>query len=305
MPTTASQRLNPTSTNPELQFLRHIVAEIDADLDRKLAAVDLPDNLKQAVRYSVLGGGKRLRPLLTLLCGEAVGGDRNDALGAAAAIELIHCFSLVHDDLPAMDNDDMRRGRPTLHRHAGEAMAILAGDVMVSLAFELLGNAGLDSDRKTLLTEELSTATTAMIAGQVYDTLGGFPSSLSDLQRLHLVHHKKTGALIRAACRMGAICANASRSALQAISTYGDSLGLMFQIVDDLLDVTQSAEHIGKATGKDEFAGKLTFPGLLGIPESRTEISRLHEEAQRSIAPLGSPAQHLRDLCDYMAVRTK
>jgi geranylgeranyl diphosphate synthase, type II len=289
----------------ELQSLHHIVAEIDADLAQRLAAAKLPDNLRQAVEYSVLGGGKRLRPLLTLLCCEALGGKRQHALGSAGAIELVHCFSLVHDDLPAMDDDDLRRGRPTLHRHAGEAMAILAGDVMLSLAFEFITASSVQHDRHADLVNELSIATTAMIAGQVYDTLGGFKPGLSDLQKLHVIHHNKTGALIRAACRMGAMCGNASETQLASLTTYGDSLGLMFQIVDDLLDVTQSAEHIGKATGKDHSAGKLTFPGLLGIPESRTEISRLHQEALNSLQTLGPAAEPLRDLCDYMAVRTK
>lgn len=293
----------------ELQSLRHIVAEIDADLAQRLATTDLPDNLRQAVEYSVLGGGKRLRPLLTLLCCEAIGAKRQHALGPAGAIELVHCFSLVHDDLPAMDDDDLRRGRPTLHRHAGEAMAILAGDVMLSLAFEFISSSSMKTNRHVDLVNELSTATTAMIAGQVYDTLGGavggFKPGLSDLQKLHVIHHNKTGALIRAACRMGAICGNSSEPQLASLTTYGNSLGLMFQIVDDLLDVTQSAEHIGKATGKDHSAGKLTFPGLLGIPESRTEIARLHQEALNSLQTLGPAAQPLRDLCDYMAVRTK
>lgn len=282
------------------------VAETERDLAWRIDAAQLPENLRQAVRYSALDGGKRLRPALVLLCCDAVAGQRRDALPAAAAIELIHCFSLVHDDLPAMDDDDLRRGKPTLHVHAGEAMAILAGDVMVSLAFEFISRADLDAQRRASLTAELAQATTAMIAGQVYDTLGGFAASESKpIDRLHLIHRNKTGALLRAACRMGAICGCATPAQLAALTRYGETMGLMFQIVDDLLDVTQSAEHIGKATGKDQSAGKLTFPGLLGVEASRREIARLRETAHDAINALGEPAQPLRDLCDAMAVRTK
>lgn len=295
----------PVSEPSSLDFFQKAASEIERDLERRLAQAELPENLLEAVRYSVLGGGKMLRPVLTLLCCEAVGGRRAEALAPAAAMELIHAFSLVHDDLPAMDDDDLRRGRPTLHIHTNEAMAILAGDVMVSMAFQFISQASLDAGKKTALAEELSAATTAMIAGQVYDTLGGFPMGLNDHDRLHLIHRNKTGALLRAACRMGGICAGASASQLDCLTRYGEAMGLMFQIVDDLLDVTQSAEHIGKATGKDQTAGKLTFPGLLGIPGSRKEVFRLQDIAQQALAPLGSNAQPLTELCNSMAVRTK
>ena len=265
----------------------------------------MPENLAEAVRYAVLGGGKRLRPGLVVLCCEATCGERALSLDPAAAIELIHAFSLVHDDLPAMDDDDLRRGRPTLHVHAGEALAILAGDVMVSLAFELIARADLDADRRIQIVAELAHATTAMINGQVLDTLGGFPHGLSDSEQLHLIHRNKTGALIRASCRMGAICGEASSNALAAITRYGEAMGLMFQIVDDVLDVTQSTEHTGKATGKDQAAGKLTFPGLLGVAGSRKEVVRFQREAHDSLGTFGPHAQPLRDLCDLMAVRTK
>lgn len=297
--------VNQSATATESDALGSLATEIELYLSRRLDDADLPENLAGAVRYAVLGGGKRLRPGLVLMCCEAIGGTREQALPAAAAIELIHAFSLVHDDLPAMDDDDLRRGRPTLHVHAGEAMAILAGDVMVSLAFEFIAGAELDADRRIRLTAELARATTGMINGQVLDTLGGFSEGLSDTDRLHLIHRHKTGALIRASCRMGAICAKAPTSNLNAITHYGEAMGLMFQIVDDLLDVTQSTEHIGKAAGKDHAAGKLTFPGLLGIAGSRKEVVRLQKEAHESLAQIGPAAQPLRDLCDLMAVRTK
>jgi geranylgeranyl diphosphate synthase type II len=286
-------------------LLPSLALQIEEYLAKRLGDFDLPDNLAQAVRYAVLNGGKRLRPALTMLCCEALGTPRESALGPAAALELIHTFSLVHDDLPAMDDDALRRGQPTLHIHAGEAMAVLAGDVMVSLAFEFIAQAPLSSEQRTAITAELAHATTAMINGQVLDTLGGFPKNLNDTQRLHLIHRNKTGALLRAACRMGAVCAGASSTQLAAFTRYGEAMGLMFQIVDDLLDVTQSAEHIGKATGKDQQAGKLTFPGLLGIAGSRKEVVRLQHEAHAALAQIGPAATPLLDLCDSMAVRTK
>lgn len=295
--------------SPSLQAaLAGIVADIESDLERRLDAAGLPDNLRQAVRYSVLGPGKRARPALTILCCGAAGGDRSFALGPACAMEMIHCFSLVHDDLPAMDDDELRRGRPTLHVHAGEAMAILAGDVMVSLAFEWLATADVSDGQRSLLTRELATATTAMIAGQVYDTLGGFAPRLTERKKLDLIHRQKTAALITAACRMGAICANCSSSLLDAISRYGSAIGLMFQIVDDLLDVTQSAEHVGKAVGKDVDAGKLTFPSLIGVDASRAEVERLRREAHAALDSIGSDNENARlllDLADAMAIRTK
>jgi geranylgeranyl pyrophosphate synthase len=285
--------------------LRVVAQEIEADMRRRLAAVGLPKNLADAVEYAVFVGGKRLRPGLVVLCCRAVGGNRADALAPAGAIELIHTFSLVHDDLPAMDDDAMRRGQPTLHVHAGEAMAILSGDVMVSLAFQFIAQSELDASKRASLSSELAQATTGMIAGQVYDTLGGFPPGMTDEARLNLIHVNKTGALLRAACRMGGICGGATPENLQALTQYGEAMGLMFQIVDDLLDVTQSAEHIGKATGKDVPAGKLTFPALLGIAGSRREIARLQRIANDAVAGLGDTAQPLRALCDFMAVRTK
>ena len=286
-------------------MLLGLVAEIEADLASRIKAVDGPAALREALAYSVLGAGKRLRPVLTLLSCEAAGGDRKQGRAAASAIELIHAFSLVHDDLPAMDDDDLRRGQPTLHVHAGEAMAILTGDVMMSLAFEWITDADSDGETGARLVRTLAEATSCMIAGQVYDTLGGFPPAFTEPQQLRLVHFNKTAALIRAACRLGAFCAQASPEDLASLTSYGESVGMMFQIVDDLLDVTATAEHIGKATGKDVPAGKLTYPGVHGTDASRTEVRRLRDEAHNALAPLGRAAEHLRELCDFMAVRTR
>ena len=297
--------MSETATGSRPDLAAAIAAEVERYLRRRIAAFGLPENLLEAIGYAVLGSGKRLRPQLTVLCCEANGGDREIALGPAAALELIHGFSLVHDDLPAMDDSTLRRGRPSLHVHAGEAMAILAGDAMMSLAFELVTDADLGEARTAAVVGELARATTRMIAGQVYDTLGGFPPELTQPQCLHLTHRNKTGALLRGACRIGGICGGADDEQLEALTRYGEAVGLMFQIVDDLLDVTQSTEHTGKTTGKDLSAGKLTFPGVLGIEGSWAEVERLQERAHEALAAFGPAAAGLRDLCNYMAVRTK
>ncbi|MFP4145225.1 MAG: polyprenyl synthetase family protein [Phycisphaeraceae bacterium] len=289
----------------DLGALTEPVGRVEAFLDRFLADRPLPDNLREAIRYALLGGGKRLRPILVLHACRAVGGEFEHALPPAAAIEMIHAFSLVHDDLPAMDDDDLRRGRPTLHRHTSEAMAILAGDAMTSLAFELILTRVADRELTCRCTAELTTATSDMIAGQVYDTLPDFDEAMPPLDRLKTIHRHKTGALLRAACRMGGICGGASESQLGALTRYAEAIGLMFQVVDDLLDVTQTTEQLGKAAGKDADKGKLTYPGLLGIDASRAEVERLKGEADAALEELGEFARPLRELCHYMAVREK
>ncbi|MCP3903740.1 MAG: polyprenyl synthetase family protein [Planctomycetes bacterium] len=297
--------MTSSSTRSESDVLTPVISEIDAYLASVLNARELPEILRGAISYATLYGGKRLRPALVLLACEAVGGDRADALPPAAAIELIHNFSLVHDDLPSMDDDALRRGRPTLHVQAGEAMATLAGDAMVSIAFELIAEASLDADVRSRIVRELASATTAMITGQVHDTVGGFPDGLSDEQRLGAIHRNKTGALLRAACRMGAICGHADEKVLGRLDRYGEAIGVMFQIVDDLLDVTQSTEHLGKAAGKDLSAGKLTWPGVMGIERSKDDVRALQAEARDALAPLGDAAEPLRRLGDHLAVRTR
>jgi geranylgeranyl pyrophosphate synthase len=284
--------------------------EIDAYLDAFSASLPLPQNLVEAIRYSLLGPGKRLRPLLAWHCAAAVGADPHSSLPGGAAVELVHAFSLVHDDLPGIDNDDLRRGRPTLHKHTSEAMAILAGDAMLTLGFQILTDRLSDPRLANQLVRELAQGTTAMIAGQVYDTLAGFPAGTPDDQRLTVIHSNKTGALIRAACRMGALCglhslASADQSRLDAISTYADAVGLMFQVVDDLLDVTQTTDHLGKRSGKDIDAGKLTYPKVHGVERSRACVRELHQQSLDALAPLGHHAEPLRQLASYMAVRTR
>ena len=282
-----------------------LLASVDAYLARVVAEIDLPANLAQAVNYSLLQGGKRLRPILVLLSCQAVGGREEQALSAAAAIEMIHAFSLTHDDLPAMDDDDLRRGQPTCHVRFGQAMAILAGDALATLPYLHIACHVADAATRARLIEELSGATLAMIAGQTLDTLGGFADGLSPRQRLELTHRSKTGALIRCACRLGAIAGGATDSQLAALTTYGESIGLLFQVVDDILDVTQSAEHLGKRSNKDHAAGKLTYPSILGLEESRQLAACLCQQGIEAVKPLGGEAQTLIELCQYMAVRTK
>jgi geranylgeranyl diphosphate synthase type II len=276
---------------------------VEGYLSQFLDERPLPTNLRGAIRYALLGAGKRLRPILVIRSCEAVGGASECAMAPAAAIEMIHCFSLVHDDLPAMDDDDLRRGRATLHRHTNEAMAILAGDAMMGLAFELLAMRLEPSDLARRLGLELATGTNEMIAGQVYDTLSDVSLPSDPLSRLKRVHEHKTGALIRCCCRMGAMCGEAGEGELQALTLYGETIGLMFQVVDDLLDVTQTTKNLGKTANKDVDQGKLTYPSVLGIEGTRLEVKRLQAQAHGALEALGGRADRLRELCDFMAVR--
>jgi geranylgeranyl diphosphate synthase type II len=270
---------------------------------------EAPPRLLESIEYSLLAGGKRLRPALVLESARACGSSdpmRNPAaLAAAGAIELIHTFSLVHDDLPAMDDDDLRRGRPTNHKVFGEAMAILAGDAMVAMAFELLATAP-EPAVGVRLAAELARASgpAGMIGGQVLDMEGENQSlALEPLQRLHRM---KTGALLVAACRMGAVAAGESDSSrLHALTSFGRHVGLAFQIVDDLLDITASTEQLGKGTGKDAGKGKNTYPRLLGLEESRREATRQLAGAVAALDELGPAAEGLRSLAHFIVERDR
>lgn len=287
--------------------LPDIVEILDRRIEDFLTTKGFPDNINQAIHYAVLGGGKRLRPALAWYSSLACNGSGLDSVQAGIAVELIHAFSLVHDDLPALDDDDLRRGRPTLHIHTSEPMAILAGDAMLSLAYEAV----LDCDDNGVsrrLCAELAMGTRAMIVGQVYDTLGGFPVGISSEDQLELIHRNKTGALLTASCRMGAICGNASDEQLSHITRYAETIGLQFQIIDDLLDIEGSSDHIGKATGKDAVAGKVTYPGVLGVDRSRKIIDDLDHQASDALHDLGGcskgTVEHLRSLGRQLASRT-
>ncbi|MEQ9459756.1 MAG: polyprenyl synthetase family protein [Phycisphaeraceae bacterium] len=288
----------------DLEALMAPTAKVEQYMAEFLANRPFPGNLRDAIEYALLGGGKRLRPLLTLLSCQAVGGKHEQALAPAAAIEMIHAFSLVHDDLPAMDDDDLRRGRPTLHKHTSEAMAILAGDALLALAFELLACRLKDASVIGTITRELAVASNNMVAGQVYDSIPDFDSEVSDREKLEIIHEHKTGALLRSACRMGAICGGANAAQLDALTHYAEHVGLMFQVVDDLLDATGNTEDLGKAAGKDIEAGKLTYPGIIGVEASKNEVKRLRSEAMHALEVFGDSANPLRELCEYMAVRT-
>ena len=271
---------------------------------------EAPPRLMEAVEYSVMAGGKRLRPALVLEAAGACGDEGRrgasanpSALAAAGAIELIHTFSLVHDDLPAMDDDDLRRGRPTSHKVFGEAMAILAGDAMVAMAFEIIATDASPTLAAPLVAELAgATGPRGMIGGQVVDIASS--GTATTLPQLQALHRMKTGALLVASCRMGAIAAGASRSTLDDVTSYARHLGLAFQIVDDLLDVTSTPEQLGKATRKDAAKGKTTYPGLLGVEASREEAKRQLAAAVAALAPLDDRADGLRGLAHLVVERT-
>jgi geranylgeranyl diphosphate synthase type II len=282
----------------------------------------LPESLREAMRYSLLAPGKRLRPMLVLLACEACGGKEKDALPAACAVEMVHTYSLIHDDLPAMDNDDLRRGLPTCHRKFGEALAILAGDALLTMAFEVLAE-GLPGAIAAACCRELAKGAGAagMVGGQVDDLaherrlvregsqerppLGGSGETSQMLEDLQFLHARKTGALFRASLKMGVLAAQGGPERLGLFDEYGRCFGQAFQITDDLLDVEGSAEQTGKRVQKDADRGKLTYPGLLGIAESRRRAAWLCEEACRHLAPLGAAGERLAQFAHYLIHRDR
>jgi farnesyl diphosphate synthase len=286
------------------QLLQPYAERVDSDLRLWLIEPGTPGELAEAMSYCVLGGGKRLRPALVHRAAEALGDGQADELTrrAAVAVEMVHAYSLVHDDLPAMDDDAMRRGRPTAHVRFGEAMAILAGDALLTRAFGVLAEAA--DTRSAKLVDELTRAAgpAGMIAGQVADMdLCEVPSGLEGLR---MIHSQKTAALIRAAVRMGAICAAAQGAALSSVSEYGESLGLAFQLTDDMLDATASAGDIGKTTGKDARLGKRTHVATVGLERARRLGRQLTDSALKAIEPLGASAAKLRLLAELLENRT-
>jgi farnesyl diphosphate synthase len=288
--------------------LLDLSARADGVLSRVLPPEHQPPvELHRAMRYAVLGGGKRLRPLLVYAAGEALGASLGHLDAAGAAVEIIHAYSLVHDDLPAMDDDSLRRGRPTCHVVFGEAMAILAGDALQALAFDVLAHdAALDVDA-TVRVEMLRTLAAAcgshgMAGGQAFDLAAvGTALTKDELERMH-VH--KTGALIRASVRLGALAAGCDDAAVfDALERYGHCVGLAFQIRDDLLDIEGATEQLGKTAGKDVAAAKPTYPAILGVEASRRELAALTAEAIGSIDRLGGGALALRELARFVAER--
>ncbi len=316
MPPTAPNRLplihpdlsSRESPPPELSpALAALGARAEQALDHALpSAQQPPADLHRAMRYAVLGGGKRLRPLLTYASGQALGAPLARLDAPACAVEIIHAYSLVHDDLPAMDDDALRRGRPTCHVAFGEATAILAGDALQALAFERLADATtLDVDAATRI-EMLRTLAAAcgaegMAGGQAFDLAA--VGRVLDLAELEHMHACKTGALIRAAVRLGALAAGAGVDALLALDRYATAFGLAFQVRDDILDVEGATADLGKTAGKDARAAKPTFPSILGLEASRARLASLTNEALAALAGFAAEADRLRELARYAAVR--
>jgi geranylgeranyl diphosphate synthase type II len=278
---------------------------IDRALDRFLPRATVkPRTIHQAMRYSLFAGGKRLRPALALAAAEACGGVIDAALPAACAVECIHTYSLVHDDLPCMDDDDLRRGRPTSHKVFGEGLAVLAGDALLTVAFEILAQAG-ETPRYNMATliRELAGASGSqwLIGGQVAD-LEGEGRKISGAE-LKYIHRCKTAALLTASIRLGAMSADVPPARLAALTDFGEALGLAFQIIDDILDVTQTTAKLGKTAGKDVAATKATYPAIFGLERSRKEAHRLTAAAHKALHPFGKKGATLRAFADYLLIR--
>jgi len=278
---------------------------VDAELGRLVPSEDTPPaTIHRAMRYSLFAGGKRIRPILCIEAAHAVSDSASGAIAAACALELIHTYSLIHDDLPALDNDDYRRGKLTNHKVFGDAMAILAGDSLLTLAFQVLAQLDAPDSRKTRMIAELSTASGTvggMIGGQVADLEGeGKPPNA---QLLDSIHRAKTGALLRASLRLGAIYAGANDEQYAALSCYGEHVGLAFQIVDDILDVEESSEALGKTAGKDAQQQKITFPAVYGLEESRSMAAAECALAHQTLEPFAGRAMRLHELADMIVQR--
>ncbi len=278
------------------QYLTSRRAEVDRALDENLSAPDTPPAvIHQAMRYAVLGGGKRVRPILAIAAAEACGAKVEPLLVPFAALELIHTYSLVHDDLPALDNDDLRRGRKTTHVVYGEAIGILTGDALLTEAFVWLAKSGR-AEAVRLVAEAIDSK--GMIGGQVADLEGG-----SNLEQLEFIHRNKTAKLITASVMLGGLLANGSEAQLGALKRYGEAAGLAFQIVDDLLDQERTSEELGKTAGKDLAQGKLTYPGLLGVAEARKRVDALLQNAVENAGMIRGPVNYLASIAGYICER--
>jgi geranylgeranyl diphosphate synthase, type II len=289
------------------EYMKERTAAVDVALERFLPAeTEPPRTLHKAMRYSVFAGGKRLRPVLVIAGAESVGGHMHDVMPAACAIELIHTYSLVHDDLPAMDNDDFRRGVPTNHKVFGEAMAILAGDALLTLAFRLVVenfSSGRNVERLSDVLADVADAAghAGMVGGQVTD-LESEGRQVSD-DTVEYIHTHKTGALIQTSLRIGARICGGTPTQLRALGVAGANLGLAFQIVDDILDVVSSSAELGKTAGKDQVQHKATYPAIHGIEASRARARSLIGEAEEILAELGPRAQPIRALGRFILER--
>lgn len=288
-------------------FLERTSAAANRALDRSLPSEKTrPATIHKAMRYSLFAGGKRLRPALVIAAAEACGGKMEAALPYCCAVECIHTYSLIHDDLPSMDNDDFRRGKPTNHKVFGEGIAVLAGDALLTQAFEILAKAPKlkrYTHAQTILELSEASGSLQLIAGQVAD-LEGEGQKLS-VNELKYIHERKTSALLRCSARLGGMSANCSAAQLEALSDFGYHVGLAFQVIDDILDVTQSTEQLGKTAGKDIAAQKATYPSILGLEKSRAIAKRLTDRAFAALEPLGKRAAALEALAEYLLKRDR
>ena len=289
------------------QYVAERTARVDAILDRLLPSESTaPTRLHQAMRYSVFGAGKRLRPVLCLAAAEAIGGDTEPALIPAAAVEILHTYTLIHDDLPAMDDDALRRGRATCHIAFDEATAILAGDALLTLSFEWLTQTRCAPPHSAIdLVRELATASgsTGVIGGQMADIEG--ETTPLTIEQLVYIHTHKTGDLIRAAVRLGAMTAGATDVQLAALTAYAEHIGLAFQIADDVLNATGTAEQLGKAAGTDAALGKMTYVAAYGVEGAREKAAALITRAKAALADLPGNTEPLAALADYVVTRRK
>jgi geranylgeranyl diphosphate synthase type II len=286
-------------------YLKSRQKQIDRALDRYLPKEKTkPATIHEAMRYSLFAGGKRLRPILCLAAAEACGGRIDNAMPLACAMECIHTYSLVHDDLPSMDNDDFRRGRPTCHKVFGDGIAVLAGDALLTIAFEIVSRAKPTSRHKmsTLLREvAVAAGSQKLIAGQVADLEA--EGKKTTRGELRYIHQNKTAAILTTTVRLGAMSANTDARKLNAITKFGRALGLAFQVIDDILDVTQTSERLGKSAGKDIAAQKATYPAVIGLDASRTEARRLTRQAHNALSIFGAKADALHALANYLLER--
>ncbi|MCS7026737.1 MAG: polyprenyl synthetase family protein [Bryobacteraceae bacterium] len=287
-------------------YLEHQRRLVDQTLDAVVPPeTQSPETIHKAMRYSLFAGGKRLRPILCMEAARAVGRHVEGVERAACSLELIHTYSLIHDDLPALDNDDLRRGRPTNHKVFGEAIAILAGDSLLTLAFLVLAQLpGVSAETRVRLVAELASASgtvEGMIAGQVRDLEGERETATPE--RLEAIHRAKTGSLLRASVRMGAIYAGATVEELEAVTRYGEHIGLAFQIIDDVLDLEQPSEQLGKTAGKDVEQNKITFPAVYGLEESRRMAHNELLRSQQALAIFGQRGARLRELAEFIVHR--
>ncbi len=286
-------------------YLKSQQVLVDDALNSFLPRVTVrPKTVHQGMRYSIFAGGKRLRPILTLAAAEACGGEAKNALPPACSVEIMHTYSLVHDDLPSMDDDDLRRGRPTSHKVYGEGMAVLIGDALLTEAFTVLAQTPPTkrySLKDILLEFSECGGSKKLIGGQVLD-LEGEGKDLTKAQLVR-IHENKTAALLTTSLRLGGMTANATVRQLDALTTFGYNLGLAFQVIDDILDVTQSTEQLGKTAGKDEAVDKATYPSILGLDKSKKEAARLTRKALAALEIFGKKGQHLEEIAHYLLDR--